>query len=90
MPPKKTAPSWGEDHKQAILKGFREQNLDPKGISGKKINSILKSASTATKTLLQPYFSVSEGGTKANNNALYQHYKDLGCEFVVERTRAGW
>jgi len=92
MPPK-VATRWGQEHKDAILAYFRktdEERWDPQETSGPKIKAILKSADQATLKLLQPHFSVSDGGTKANNNTLYQHYKDLGCEFIVELTRTGW
>ena len=87
MPPKSSV-WWGNDHKEAILKGFREHGFDPFETDGKKINKILKSRPGVFK-LLKPFFSLNEGGTKAHNNTLYQHYKDLGCEFILERTRGG-
>ena len=90
MPPKKIAERWGIAHKNAILKGFRECDWDPMETSGKNINALIKSAPPAILSILKPHFSTSDGGTKANNNTLYQHYKDIGCEFIVERTRAGW
>jgi len=93
MPPKKQqqqASRWGNDEKEAILHGFRNLNWEPAETSGPKINSILKSAPPAQLKILKPHFSINDGGTKANNNTLYQHYKDVGCEFIVEITRAGF
>jgi len=90
MPPKKPIPTrWGDEHKQAILKGFREHNWDPQETSGIKINRRIKDTPDAL-AILQPFFSINDGGTKTSNNQLYQHYKDLGCEFIVAKTRAGW
>ncbi len=90
MPPKKTVPDrWGDKHKQAILTGFREHGWDPLEESGAKINETIKNTPTLCK-ILQDFFSVNQGGTKTSNNSLYQHYKDIGCEFIVARTRDGF
>jgi len=92
MPPKSKAVRWGEEHKQAIIKCFNDNTLrgwDPSETSGPKINKILKSAPKDVLALIKPHFSISDGGTKNNNNTLYQHYKDIGCEFIVAQTRAG-
>ena len=89
MPPKaKPAQRWGNDEKEAILKGFRERGWDPSETDGKKINKVLKSEPDLFK-VLKPFFSLSDGGSKTSNNQLYQHYKDLGCEFILLRTRSG-
>ena len=95
MPPKqKQASRWGNEEKEVILFGFRELGWDPQETSGVKINSILKSLDQEPHKdkfkLLKPHFSANDGGSKANNNTLYQHYKDIGCEFIVEITRAGF
>jgi hypothetical protein len=88
--PKQQADRWGNEHKEAILAYFKSGEWDPLETSGPKINKLLKAASKETLKLIGPHFSVNDGGTKTNNNTLYQHYKDIGCEFIVERTRAGF
>jgi len=90
MPPKKPIPKrWGDEHKQAILKGFREHNWDPQETSGAKINECIKNTPDLL-AILQRFFSINDGGTKTSNNQLYTHYKDLGCEFIVAKTRASF
>ena len=89
MPPHKKAPRWGEDERKAILEGFEKLNWDPSETSGPTIKSVLKGVPPHIFNLLQPHFAVNDGGTKANNNALFGHYKSLGCEFIVSQMRLG-
>ena len=85
MPPKKTLPRWGNDKKEAILTGFCERGWNPEEKEGTMINKILKLEPDLLK-VLKPFFSLNKGGTKTMNNQLYQHYKDIGCEFIVAKT----
>jgi len=90
MPPKKTTPKrWGDEHKQAILTGFRDHGWNPEEQSGVKINALIKSVPELL-AILQPFFSINEGGTKTSNNQLYEHFKSVGCEFIVAKTRDGF
>ena len=52
MPPKKIAERWGNDHKNAILKGFRKCGWDSTETSGKNINAIIKSGPPAILSIL--------------------------------------
>ena len=88
MVKKKVATKWDDVHKQAILEGFKEYGWDPKETEGKTINSTIKSVLDLFETL-QPSFSKTGGGEKQNNMRIYDHYKKLGCEYIVVRTRAG-
>jgi len=95
MPPKaKQVGHLSNEEKEVILFGFRELGWDPEETNGPRINTILKSLDQEPHKdkfkVLKPHFSANNGGTKANNNTLYQHYKDIGCEFMVEITRAGF
>ena len=90
MPPKAKATRWGNDERAAVLYGFEELSWDPFEESGAKINKLLKDLPKKHLDLIKPHFSASDGGTKANNNTLYGHYKKIGCEFIVARTRGGW
>jgi len=92
MPPKATQASrWGSEEREAILYGFRELNWDPFEVSGPAIKKLLKSLPKEQFDKIKKHFSTSEtGGTKSNNNTLYGHFKNIGCEFIVEKTRAGW
>jgi hypothetical protein len=89
MPPKKVTPaSWKPEYSEAILNGFRNLNWDPEETDGKRLNEILKSHPD-TFAVLQPFFSVKQGGTKANNNQLYTYYKNIGSEYITELAQAG-
>ena len=95
MPPKAkkaAATRWGQEHREAILYGFRNLGWDPAETSGPVIKTLLKSEHILPehKALIDPHFATNDGGTKGNNNTLFKHYKDAGCEFIVERTRNGW
>ena len=92
MPPKaaKQATRWGQEHREAILYGFRNLGWDPTETRGATINKLLKTLPKKELDLISPHFSKGSGGTKADNNTLYGHFKNLGCEFIVERTRAGF
>jgi len=92
MPPKASRGGnqerWVSKHKQAIIDLFDAGIADPEETSGPKINTILKS-DPETLAVLQPFFSINDGGLKANNNLLCDHCKTLGCEFITAQTRAG-
>jgi len=83
-----TKSTLGRGREIAIIKGFNELGWDPAETDGKKIKSTIQS-DPETFALLQHYFSTSDGGTKSNNNQLYSHYKDIGCEWITGQTRAG-
>jgi len=89
MPPKKTPNCWGDDEKAAIIKGFREHGWDPEETSGVKIKAAVKSVPELF-AILKPFFGINDGGTKTNNNQFYDHFKAVGCEFIVARTRDGF
>jgi len=89
MPPKKVASRWGNDERAAVLHGFEELKWNPFEESGPAINKLLKSLPKEHLDMIKPHFSASDGGTKTNNNTLYGHFKKIGCEFIVARTRAG-
>ena len=88
MPPKKVPKRWGDEEKQAIIKGFREHGWDPEEQSGVKIKAAVKDVPELF-AILKPYFGINDGGTKTNNNQFYEHFKAVGCEFIVARTRDG-
>lgn len=88
MPPKKQQVQWSEEHKEALLKGFRDYQWDPACEDGATINKIIKSVPELFK-VLQPFFSTAQGGTKSNNNQIYQHYKLQGSEYILSVARAG-
>ena len=81
---------WGNEEREAILYGFENLNWDPFEDSGPKINKLLKDLPTKQKALIKPHFSVNDGGTKTNNNTLYEHFKKIGCEFIVARRAQGF
>ena len=86
MPAKRVA--WGSKEKNALLKGFRDHGWDPEEKKGRVINATIKSVEEIFK-VVKPFFSKTEGGKKTNNNQIYDHYRSIGCESIVARTREG-
>jgi hypothetical protein len=89
MPPKsKNSVRWKPEHAAALQKGFREYNWDPEEKNGRTICTIIRSVPEIF-SILQPFFGTSYGGTKANNNPIYLHYKSQGSEFITLLAKGG-
>lgn len=86
MPPRKQQQvSWKPEHAQLLQKGFHEHGWDPLETDGKTIKSKIQSVPKIFEPL-KPFFSLNEGGTRSNNNGVYQHYKTQGSEYITLET----
>jgi len=89
MPPKKQkATTFSNEHKEALQRGFKEFNWDPYETDGRQIKRIIESCPELL-VVLKPLFGTSDGGTKANNNSLYGHYKTQASEYILLCARKG-
>jgi len=89
MPPKKQkATTFGSEHKEALQRGFKEFGWDPYETEGRNIKRIIESTPELL-VILKPLFGTSDGGTKANNNSLYGHYKTQASEYILLCARKG-
>lgn len=56
---------------------------------GRKINTLLKKLDGADFDLIKPWFSRAQGGSKADNNQIYAHYKNIASEYITKITQSG-